>query len=51
MAIVTADGTRAYAYRTLADVINGMRGLYTADERTDHYMGGRTVWLQIGYVL
>ncbi|MCK6407894.1 MAG: TonB-dependent receptor [Thauera sp.] len=41
VAIVTADDIRAYGYRTLADVINGMRGLYTTDERTYHYMGGR----------
>jgi len=42
VAIVTADDIRAYGYRTLADVINGMRGLYTTDERTYHYMGGRS---------
>ena len=41
VSIVTADDIRAYGYRTLADVINGMRGLYTTDERTYHYMGGR----------
>lgn len=29
VAIVTADDIRAYGYRTIADVINGMRGLYT----------------------
>ena len=42
VSIVTADDIRAYGYRTLADVINGMRGLYTTDERTYHYMGGRS---------
>ena len=42
VSIVTADDIRAYGYRTLADVINGMRGLYTTDERTYHYIGGRS---------
>jgi iron complex outermembrane receptor protein len=41
VAIVTADEIRAYGHRTLADVINSMRGLYTTDERRYHYMGGR----------
>ena len=41
VSIVTADDIRAYGYRTLAEVINSMRGLYTTDERTYHYMGGR----------
>lgn len=41
VAIVTADDIRAYGYRTLADVINSMRGLYTTDEGSYHYMGGR----------
>ena len=42
VAIVPADDIRAYGYRTLAEVINSMRGLYTTDERTYHYMGGRS---------
>ncbi len=42
VAIVTAEDIRAYGYRTLADVINGIRGLYTTDERTYHFMGGRS---------
>lgn len=41
VAIVTAADIRAYGYRTLADVINGMRGLYTTYDRRYHYMGGR----------
>lgn len=41
VAIVTAADIRAYGYRTLADVINGMRGLYTTSDRRYHYMGGR----------
>lgn len=42
VAIVTADDIRAYGYRTLADVINSMRGLYITDERRYQYMGGRS---------
>jgi iron complex outermembrane receptor protein len=42
VAIVTADDIRGYGYRSLAEVINSMRGLYTTDERTYHYMGGRS---------
>ena len=41
VAIVTAADIRAYGYRTLADVINGIRGLYTTSDRRYHYMGGR----------
>lgn len=39
--IVTADDIRAYGYRTLADVINSMRGLYTTYDHRYHYMAGR----------
>jgi outer membrane receptor protein involved in Fe transport len=42
VAVVTADDIRAYGYRTLADVINSMRGLYTTDEGSYHFMGGRS---------
>ncbi len=41
VAIVTADDIRAFGYRTLADVINGMRGLYTTYDRRYEYLGGR----------
>ncbi|MDY0014010.1 MAG: TonB-dependent receptor [Rhodocyclaceae bacterium] len=41
VAIVTAEDIRAYGYRTLADVINGIRGLYTTFDRRYQYMGGR----------
>ena len=41
VAIVTAADIRAYGYRTLADVINSMRGLYTTNDRRYQYMGGR----------
>lgn len=42
VAIVTADDIRAYGYRTIADVINGMRGLYTTYDYRYQYMGGRS---------
>jgi len=41
VSIVTADDIRAYGYRTLADVVNGMRGLYTTYDRRYEYLGGR----------
>jgi iron complex outermembrane receptor protein len=41
VAIVTAEDIRAYGYRSIADVINSMRGLYTTSDRRYEYMGGR----------
>lgn len=41
VSIVTAADIRAYGYRTLADVINSMRGLTTTYDRRYQYLGGR----------
>jgi iron complex outermembrane receptor protein len=41
VAIVTAADIRAFGYRTLAEVINSMRGLYTTYDHRYQYMGGR----------
>lgn len=41
VAIVTAQDIRDYGYRTLADIINSMRGLYTTYDRSWQYIGGR----------
>jgi len=41
VAIVTAADIRAFGYRTIADVLNSMRGLYTTTDRRYAYMGGR----------
>ena len=41
VSIVTAADIRAFGYRTLADVINSLRGLYTTYDRRYQYMGGR----------
>ncbi len=42
VAIVTAEDIRAYGYRTIADVLNSMRGLYTTHDYRYEYMGGRS---------
>ncbi len=41
VSIVTAADIRTFGYRTLAEVINSMRGLYTTFDRRYEYLGGR----------
>lgn len=41
VSIVTADDIRAYGYRTVADIVNSMPGLYTPYDRSILYLGGR----------
>jgi len=41
MSVVTAEDIRTFGYRTLADILNGMRGLYTSYDRSYHYLGMR----------
>lgn len=39
--IITADDIRAYGYRTVADAINSIPGLFTTWDRGYAYLGGR----------
>lgn len=41
VSIVTSDDIRDFGYRTLADALNGMRGLYTTYDHRYDYLGGR----------
>lgn len=38
---VTADDIRQFGYRSLAEILNGMRGLYTTYDRNYQYVGAR----------
>lgn len=39
--VVTAEDIKAYGYRTLADILNSVRGLHTSYDLTYTYLGGR----------
>jgi iron complex outermembrane receptor protein len=41
VSIVTAEDIRAYGYRSVAEIVNSMRGLYTPYDRSIWYLGGR----------
>ena len=41
ISIVTADDIRAYGYRSVAEIVNSMRGLYTPYDGSIYYLGGR----------
>lgn len=41
VSVITADDIKAYGYRTLADILNSMPGLYTSYDRAYQYLGGR----------
>lgn len=41
VAVVTAQDIKDYGYRTLADILNSMRGLYITNDRSFDYLGGR----------
>ncbi len=41
VAIVTAEDIKTFGYKTIADVINSMKGLYITYDRNYQYMGGR----------
>lgn len=41
VSIITAEDIEKFGYRTMADIISSLRGLYTTYDRTYTYMGGR----------
>ena len=41
VSVVTADDIQLFGYRTLADVLASMRGLYVSYDRSYHYLGTR----------
>ncbi len=41
VSFITADEIARYGYRTLADILRGVRGLYVTDDRNFSYLGTR----------
>jgi outer membrane receptor protein involved in Fe transport len=41
VSVVTADEIKAFGYRTLADILRGMRGVYVSYDRNYSYVGTR----------
>lgn len=41
IAVVTAQDIKDFGYRSLADILNSMRGLYTTHDHAFEYLGGR----------
>lgn len=41
VSVVTAEDIRLFGYRTLAEVLDGMRGLHVSYDRSYHYLGSR----------
>ncbi len=41
VSFITADDIKRYGYRTLADILQGVRGMYVTDDRNFSYLGTR----------